>query len=150
MNYETIELAEKTAAGFCVRTNNSSPDMQKDIAGLWQRFFAPDGFFGLTNKVGEKALGIYTDYQDNENGDYTVMTACEVSDENVGKQYEIRKIPAGKYAKFIVRGNMVTAVGEFWQQLWKMDLDRSFVCDFEEYQNADPDNCEIHIYIGLK
>ena len=22
--------------------------------------------------------------------------------------------------------------------------------DFEEYQNADPENCEIHIYIGIK
>lgn len=45
---------------------------------------------------------------------------------------------------------MITAVAQFWQELWKMDLPRSFVCDFEEYQNADPENAEIHIYIGLK
>ncbi|MBQ2581760.1 MAG: effector binding domain-containing protein, partial [Ruminococcus sp.] len=98
----------------------------------------------------EKALGIYTDYENDEKADYTLMTACEVTDANVPGQYEVRTIPAGKYAKFVVKGNMVTAVGEFWQKLWKMELDRSFVCDFEEYQNADPDNCEIHIYIGLK
>ena len=59
-------------------------------------------------------------------------------------------LPAGKYAKFIVRGNMVTAVGEFWQKLWEMKLDRTYVFDFEEYQNADPENCEIHIYIGIR
>ena len=150
MEYEIIEMAEKTVAGFSVRTNNSSPTMQSDIGGLWQRFFTPEGFFGLTNKVNEKALGIYTDYENDEKGDYTVMTACEVADGNVGQQYEVRTIPAGKYAKFVVKGNMVTAVGEFWQKLWTMELDRSFVCDYEEYQNADPDNCEIHIYIGLK
>ena len=45
---------------------------------------------------------------------------------------------------------MVTAVNDFWQQLWGMNLNRSFVCDFEEYQNADPENAEIHIYIGIK
>lgn len=45
---------------------------------------------------------------------------------------------------------MITAVSEFWQKLWNLNLDRSFICDFEEYQNADLENAEIHIYIGLK
>ena len=45
---------------------------------------------------------------------------------------------------------MHTVVGEFWQKLWQMPLDRTYVCDFEEYQNADPENCEVHIYIGIK
>ena len=44
---------------------------------------------------------------------------------------------------------MQKAVAEFWQELWKMKLDRSFICDFEEYQNGGIDDCEIHIYIGL-
>ena len=45
---------------------------------------------------------------------------------------------------------MLTAVREFWRELWNMDLNRAFVCDFEEYQNADPENAEIHMYISLK
>ena len=62
-----------------------------------------------------------------------------------------RLIPSGKYAKFIVKGNVVTAVQEFWQKVWNMNLDRSFVCDFEEYQAGDDmDNMEIHMYISLK
>ncbi len=35
-------------------------------------------------------------------------------------------------------------------QLWNMDLPRSYVCDFEEYQDGEMENAEIHIYIGLK
>ena len=62
----------------------------------------------------------------------------------------IHTIPAGRYAKFIVKGDMHQAVAGFWQQLWEMDLPRSFVCDFEEYQNSSMDEAEIHIYIGLK
>ena len=30
-----------------------------------------------------------------------------------------------------------------------MDLDRNYKCDFEEYQNADVENAEIHIYISI-
>lgn len=61
-----------------------------------------------------------------------------------------KKKEAGKYAKFIVKGHMITAVAQFWQELWKMDLDRAFVCDFEEYQNDDCENAEVHIYIGVR
>ena len=61
------------------------------------------------------------------------------------------RIPAGKYAKFVVHGNMLQAVAEAWQTIWQMELPRSFQCDFEEYQNDDMgDNAEVHIYIGLK
>ena len=89
----------------------------------------------------------YHKYQ--PNGDYTVSICAEVNDAN--QNYEVITIPSGKYAKFIVKGNVVTAVQEFWQKVWNMNLDRSFVCDFEEYQAGDDmDNMEIHMYISLK
>jgi predicted transcriptional regulator YdeE len=149
MEYEVVELKEAKVAGFAARTNNSAPDMGAVIGGLWQKFFAEGGYDALSGKVSGKAMGIYTDYENDEHGDYTVMTACVV-DGDVPDSFETHVLPAGKYAKFIVRGNMVTAVGEFWQKLWEMKLDRTYVFDFEEYQNADPENCEIHIYIGIR
>ena len=82
-------------------------------------------------------------------GDYTFMTACEVSGD-IHEGFEVRILPSGKYAKFIVIGNMMTAVGEFWQKLWQMPLERTYLFDFEEYRNDDPENCEVHIYIGIK
>ena len=125
--------------------------MGKTIGGLWQKFYMEDGYPLIPNKADSKALGIYTDYAADEKGDYTVMVACEVTDiADISGGFTVRKIPAGSYAKFIVKGNMVTAVAEFWQELWKMDLNRAFVCDFEEYQNGDCENAEIHLYIGLK
>lgn len=149
MDYEIVNLEEKTVAGFSARTNNASPDMEKVIGGLWQKLYSPGGCFMLKNRTNDKAIGIYTDYSDYEKSDYTVVVGCEVNGRDVPETFELRKIPAGKYAKFIVRGNMVTAVQEFWTELWNMKLERSFVCDFEEYQNADPDNAEIHIYISV-
>lgn len=151
MEYEIITLKEKTMAGLSARTNNSSPDMGQVIGGIWQKFYSPDFYPLIGNKASDKAYGIYTDYAADEKGDYTVVVAYEVTDTaKLPEGAEVRKIPAGKYAKFIVKGNQVTAVQQFWQEFWKMELNRAFVCDFEEYQNSDPENAEIHIYIGLK
>ena len=155
MNYEIVTLEEKTVIGFSARTSNDSPDMGAVIGGLWQKLYFPENISRITDRTNEKALGIYTDYSSDEKGGYTVMAGCEVnSGTGIGvlssAGFDTLKIPAGKYAKFIVKGNMITAVREFWQELWNMKLDRSFVYDFEEYQNADPENAEIHIYIGLK
>lgn len=150
MNYEIVNLEEKVIAGFSERTNNASPDMGKVIGGLWQKFYSPEGCFNLKNRVNNKAVGFYTNYDNDEKSDYTAGVACEINNYDVPDNFEIGKIPAGKYAKFIVRGHMVTAVQQFWTEIWQMNLERSFIFDFEEYQNADPENAEIHIYIGLK
>ena len=77
--------------------------------------------------------------------------ACEIEREgNMQEGTEVRKIPAGKYARFIVRGHMENAAGDFWSRLWAMELPRAFTCDFEEYQNNDMENAEIHMYIALR
>lgn len=151
MKYETVTLKEKTVAGFSARTSNASPDMTKVISGLWQRLYSAEGYPLIQGKANDKAIGMYTDYSSDENGEYTAAVGCEVTEAFEGAgDIELMTIPSGKYAKFVVRGNMVKAVNDFWQELWHMELDRAFGCDFEEYQNADPDNAEIHIYIGLK
>lgn len=150
MNYEIVTLDEKVVAGYSARTNNASLEMGEIIGGLWKKFYSSTGYPVIPDKANEKALGIYTDYAGDEKSDYTVVVACEVSSESIPEGFEVRKIPAGKYAKFIVKGNMITAVAQFWQELWKMDLERTFVCDFEEYQNDDCENAEVHVYVGVK
>ena len=146
MNYEIVEIGEKTVAGISASTNYNSPDAPKVIGGLWEKFYSGT-YASLKGKSNEKCIGLYTDYK--ENGDYKVMVCSEVDS---GEQIvETMIIPAGKYAKFVIKGNIVTAVQEFWQKLWNMNLDRAFICDFEEYQGGqDMDNMEIHIYISVK
>lgn len=84
------------------------------------------------------------------NSEYSVIVGCEVSTFNNNRNVITKIIPEGKYAKFIVKGHMIKAVQEFWQKLWQMnDLDRSYKCDFEEYQDENIDNATIHIYISI-
>lgn len=151
MEYEIVNLEEKTIIGLSARTNNSAPDMGAVIGGLWTRFYTDGIYASIPEKVNGKALGIYTDYSDDEKGDYTILTACETSlGAKAPEGTVIRTIPAGKYARFVVKGDMHKAVADFWVKLWSMDLDRAFICDYEEYQNSDMENAEIHMYIGLK
>lgn len=151
MNYEIVNLKEKTTIGICARTNNSSPDMSKVIGGLWTDFYQKGIYASISGKVNQKALGMYSNYAKDDKGDYITSVACEVESDTVAPANTVKAvIPAGKYAKFVVKGHMQKAVADFWQELWNMDLPRSFVCDFEEYQNSDMENAEIHIYIGLK
>ena len=151
MNYEIVNLEEKTVVGLSARTNNFSPDIQKVIGTLWSDFYGKGVYEKITDKANYKALGIYSDYENDEKGDYTVTVGCQVTNADKIPENTVRlTVPKGKYAKFIVKGHMQRAVSDFWQELWKIDLTRSYVCDFEEYQNSDMENAEIHIYIGLK
>lgn len=151
MHYEIVHLQEKNVVGLMARTNNTAPDMAAVIGGLWEDFFTKGVYQTIPHKINDKTLGIYTDYAGDEKADYSVMVACESSNTIlIPKGTILKTLPTGKYAKFIVKGPMQQAVSKFWKELWQMDLPRSFVCDFEEYQNGDMENAEIHIYIGLK
>lgn len=149
MQYEIVTLEERLAAGVAAKTSNQDPKMGEIIGGLWNRFFNEGVYAGLSGKADEKALGIYTDYEGDEKGSFTAMAACAVTTPP-GEGVAVCRIPAGRYAKFVARGDMHRAVAEAWQEIWKTDLNRSFQCDFEEYQDGNMDEAEIHIYVGLR
>ena len=154
MNYKIVELEERIVAGITSRTNNSSPEMGSIIGGTWKRFFA-ESYGNISDKTGKYTLGIYTDYSSDEKGEYIFMAGCEVASAEENGAFEIRRIPAGKYAEFEIIGDMDTSeqlkrIGQLWQEIWTLDLQRSYICDFEEYRSADPNMSDIHIYIGLK
>ncbi len=152
MNYEIVNLEKKTVTGLTIRTSNSDPNMTRDIGQTWERFFSTGVFQSITNKSSASTFGLYTNYENGATGDYDMMVCCEIDEqENLPAHLDVKTIPAGKYAKFVVHGDVQKAVGEFWTELWKMDLNRKFDCDFEEYQSdGDLPNVEIHIYISLK
>lgn len=146
MNYEIVNLEEKTVVGVSAITGNSDPKMGDVIGELWEKLYQGGVYETIKNKVNEYAIGLYSDYSEDK---YEVTAGNEVSKvEN--DHLTVKIIPEGKYAKFSIRGNMTTAVAEAWGEIWKMDLDRSFTGDFEEYLNCDFEDALIDIYIALK
>ncbi|OOM81257.1 GyrI-like domain-containing protein [Clostridium sp. BL-8] len=151
MDYEIVYLKEKIVTGIKIRTNNNDPAMKNDISNLWKRFLEDGIYQSIPNKRNENIIGLYTNYESNFNGDYDAMICFEVLEEKkFSKKVEVKKITAGKYAKFIIKGNNKEAVAEFWAKLWTMELDRKYTFDFEEYQTDwDMNNREINVYISI-
>ncbi|MDD6480801.1 MAG: GyrI-like domain-containing protein [Lachnospiraceae bacterium] len=144
MNYEIVELKEKIVVGYKARTSNTSPEMQSIIGGLWQKLYMPEHVAAIANRTNEYAIGLYSDYQGEE---YDVTAGFEVSKmPEEDSELSVKVIPAGKYAKFSIHGDMVEAVANAWKEIWQTPLDRTFTGDFEEYITMT----DIDIYIAVK
>ena len=154
MYYDVVTLEDKLVVGITDRTNNTAPDVGDKISQLWQRFYTKTVLTQIHHRIDDTALGIYTDYTSDEKGDYTVMTAYEVSEASDDQDLlETKVIKGGKYAKFVIKDQqeqVFSKVAEAWQVIWQMDLPRLFAADFEAYQLDSKGICEVHIYISLK
>lgn len=151
MNYELVQLDKRMVAGLKIRTSNSDPNMSSSIGETWQRFYSEGIYYSIPNKKNDKSMGLYMNYEDGVNGSYDVMVCCEVEDKaELPENAVLECIPSGKFAKFVIHGDTKEAVNEFWTELWSMELDRRYCCDFEEYQGGgNYENAEIHIYISV-
>ena len=143
MNYEIVELKEKTIVGFAARTSNEDSQMGAIIGDLWKQLYTPANTEKIQNRVNAYAIGLYSDY-DKEG--YQVTAGFEVSDAESGNGFTVKTIPAGRYAKFSVHGDMIEAVANSWKEIWETPLDRTFTGDFEEYLSKE----DIDIYIAIK
>lgn len=156
MNYEVVELAEKTVIGIKAITSNQDPKMSEIIGGLWKSFYE-DAYSKISGAINKKAIGLYCDYGTPNKDDYTVMVCTEVDSDGAkkslsqSKDLTVKKIPSGRYAKFTVKGNVSTATAECWNEIWAALLERTFTGDFEEYQeDCDGVQGTIIIYIAIK
>ncbi len=151
MNYQIVQLQEKKVAGFKIRTNNQSETMGAQIGALWQKFYN-EAVSSIPGQVTGYGIGLYTNYASDQSGDYDMFACCEVTEKTaLPEQFETAVIPAGRYAEFVVYGDVQHDVAAFWAELWQMPLHRSFTGDFEEYRCVDSmGNAQIHIYIALK
>ena len=99
-------LTELKLVGITTRTNNTQiferDHSTNKIAATVQKYFHN----GLADKIKDKknpgtTFCVYTNYESDENGDYTYFIGEEVTSfENIDKKFETLTIPAQNYAKF--------------------------------------------------
>ena len=163
MQQTIITLPEIKLVGISTRTNNKqefNPTTAK-IGNTMQAFFSNNlSEEIIERKSAEKIFSVYTNYENNFNGDYTYFIGEEVNefvthDNNILQDLTI---PAQRYVKFTsIAGKFPNIVIDAWQKIWQMsDKElggtRSYVADFEIYdeRSYDPENAIVDIYIGLK
>ncbi|MEA5003893.1 MAG: effector binding domain-containing protein [Christensenella sp.] len=149
MEYEVVNVGEKTVDGILIQTQNADGKAIADIAALWNDFFGSGKAGLIRGRINDNFVGLYTDYE----GDFTKPYAYIAGGEVEGSEtpaFTAKKIAAGKYAKFVAKGNLEQEVGAIWNAVWSLPFKRSYKSDFEEYIGSDGVTGEIHIYIGIE
>ena len=150
-----IQVDSFRLAGIKVRTTNKSGKAQKDLNDLWGRFFSEKIQEKIKFKLTDNIYSVYTDYETDHSGEYTVFIGCSVSSfEDQSDGLSDLQISEGNFRRYIAAGKLPEAVIKTWTEIWKQDdkLNRAYVADFEVYglKSKDPDNPEVEIYLSVK
>lgn len=159
--FKVVELDELTLVGITARTTNKQ-EMGENakIGALWGRFWSEGIQQSISSgqaTVSQNIYGLYSDYEDGANGEYTVLVGCKadgIADSQ--KDLTAKRLPASRYAVFTTKkGPISKVVIEAWQSIWRLSADsklkRTFSGDFELYdeRSADPENAQVDIYIAI-
>ena len=154
MTHKMVELDQFQVVGISVRTTNQNEQSKNDIGNLFTMFTR----LGLVDKIPNKKTSdiycIYTDYEGDFNAPYTVILGCKVLsiDQNLANGFVGKTIPKTQYQVYKSTGKLPDCVGETWNKIWKSDIDRKYVADFDLYgaKSQDPNHAEVATYVSVK
>lgn len=139
--------------GISVRTTNEleADPTRARIPGLWGRFHAEE----IASRIPDRAhptrvLGVYTDYESDHRGAYTLVVGCPVN-------RVPRALPEGFVHVAIpedvptfrleAKGDMPAAVIDAWRAIWRRfeNGGRAYTTDYEVHDLAAPGEVTIHV-----
>ena len=144
-------VSEKTLNGLSIRTDNATemdPNKGK-IGALWQTF---DESVPVDYKNGERVYGVYSDYESDHTGQFSVLAGFDGTNFPSNIILEKVTIPKAKYLVFTHKGEMPQIAIDAWTEVWnyfssgKEDYQRLYTTDFEYYPNGN----QIEVHIAVK
>lgn len=153
MNYIETELSDLNIVGISVRTSNKENKAVIDIGNLFNQFFSLNMMEKIENKLSTDIYCVYTDYESDFMGDYTVFLGCCVESLNNQPDYlHAKYIPKLQYRKYTSKGNIQAAVGKTWNEIWSdTSIPRKYAADFDIYgkDSQDPENSIVYTYLSV-
>ncbi len=150
---ETRKLEELKIVGIEVRTQNAPGKAEQDIPALWGRFMAENISAQLPNKISEDIYCVYCEYEGDHLAPYTTVIGYSVpKDVELPTNFKTITIPASNYSIVKAEGDLTaTAVFDAWTTIWKNDLNRTYMADFEVYgkEATNPKDGKIDIFVGI-
>ncbi len=144
MDY-TIETFDGcTITGLKQRTDNTKA--MNVIPGLWESFFQNNVLGQIDDLVQEPSVyAVYTGYESDEHGEYDFILGGRSKRSGASPGLNQVDIPKGNYAVFTAPAtDQVIAA---WQQIWQTKLKRTYIADFEYY---DQKTGQVKIYVGIE
>jgi predicted transcriptional regulator YdeE len=149
----TVKIEPFEIIGISTRTTNENGQATKEIAELWGRFMSENIISKIPNKVENVVYSLYTDYKGDHTQPYTAILGCKVEKLDaipngmVGKSFD-----GGNYVKTTTKGDLMQGlIVNHWSKLFDMELNRTFVADFEIYgeKAQNPSDAEVDFYVGV-
>ncbi|QLZ69081.1 AraC family transcriptional regulator [Legionella sp. PC1000] len=148
---ELIKVEAFQVSGLCERTKNANefnPQTAK-LPTLWQRFYASQI---AMNKPDSPIYGVYSNYESNTKGFYTVTAGIETRNSEIINSFYTVIINKGNYLVFKNSGPMPKAIIETWQAIWhffdtQSDISRVYETDFEVYLGQE--QCAVYIGVNM-
>jgi len=153
MNSQIIQ--ELQIIGISTRTTNENGQSGQDIEAIWTKFWSEKIQEQIPNKVNDNIYAVYTDYETDFSGAYTVIIGLPVSSlENIPIGFVGITIEKAKYQKFVSKGEMPEAIVNTWMEIWgNKDLNqvRAYKADFTIHGKKyyDGVNAEVETFISV-
>jgi predicted transcriptional regulator YdeE len=158
MNLVKLHVDSFVVAGISARTSNAQEmTAEAEIPKLWQRLTSGNFLARIPNRVDDRVIALYTDYESDKNGRYTFLLGARVgSKKNLPPEFVARDIASGQYAMFTDRGGPAAEMTvNLWKRIWSLEkpgvLERAYKTDYEVHYGpaGDVAKSQIDIYIGL-
>ena len=148
---ELRAVLEKTIHGLSARTDNATEmDQNKGkIPALWQAF---DNTVLVDYKNGERVYGVYSNYESDHTGKFTVLAGFDGVTFPSTANLESQTIHQGNYLVFSHQGEMPQIAIDAWTEVWhyfsqaNIKHQRLYSTDFEFYPNGN----QIEVHIAVK
>lgn len=154
MEYEEVILEGFSVVGISIRTTNKNDQSEKDIRRLRMEFFSKNIADDINNRVSDDLYCVYNDFEDGEEGHYTAIMGYKVYDTNdVTGEYAYADVEAGKYLKFITKGEIPHSARATWEYIWNTNLNRKYMTDFDVFDKNSgigSDKGQLTTYISVE
>lgn len=162
MRNEIVEISDIYVVGIATTTSNmleATPAGQ--IVSLHEAFITKHVSDLIDTRNDDRMLAVYTNYEDEESGEYTYGIGHQVADDDddIPEGCELFHIPKGKYLLYRTeRGFMNDVLPQAWKEIWRLTQEgdlgavRTYDTDFEfhNYDNPSSPDVQIDIYLGIE
>lgn len=151
---QTVIIEPFKIIGISIQTTNENNQASKDIAALWGRFMEENLLTKIPNKACSDIYSLYTSYESDHTQPYTTILGCRVESlDEIPVGMIGKSIVGGKYFKTSTKGDLMQGlIVKQWEKIFGMDLDRTYVADFEIYgkKAQNPSAAEVDVFVGIK
>lgn len=139
--------------GILTETTNENGQSIKDVEEIWGVFWGENISDKIPNKESNEIYAVYTDYESDYTGKYTLIIGFPVTTlDTIPDGFIGREISVGKNEKYISKGKMPEAILKTWTEIWQdTQLKRAYRADVTVHGKKyfDGDSAEVETYISI-